>query len=406
MEQGQDEEAIRVSKRIRELKANAQQSKSESPKQDFRILEKPTEGKKLEEVKEESPKNIEKPKLIKPLFGYNQSSTEQIKQSKSIDHNSPAFGESKSAAKPEGINSLFKPKNDPIPESDKENESEDKNIEENPKPKPVNLFGRDKSKVASEPATLNPTAKISPFTQKDATEAKPLNLFAKEKRDSQPVPTKVLFSGALATKDPEQKVNIFSAKKTPGGIFGAKTQSTSLSQPAQSTSELEKKEPSGEEDEDVGMGGVTPPKANPIQKQNPIAANYQMQRNQVTAPMHSQGSGESKSSGIFGVSGASGTTSSGIFSEKPKTSSIFGSTTEPKTAGSAPVKFTMGLPTQQISQSAIFGGIPKTSRGLFATEPNQGQPELNKTSSWSQNPFGNKLGKKKEKDDDGLFSEK
>ena len=342
----------------------------------------------------------EKPKVS--LFGQTAKPFGLMKQpSKTGTEESPSFLGSNKDKEPESSTtekktSIFKTSTTTIPEEKNEDKKEDAK-------KPASLFGTTKKPEAAE---KKPSSTENPFTQSVSSDMKkPVNLFAAPapaaaSQETKSKPAKVSIFGAKDASAPQ--TSLFGTPKpaTGAGIFKDKPKSDIPPMPAAASTG---------QDEDVGMGGVTPPAVSPnltpVQSTN--TANYQYKRAESATGMPGQGSGESKPSG-------------GIFN-KPVTGSIFkpgGTSTslfnqESAGEGKNPLKnapaslFSMGAtngkPARSSGSSSLFSNAPAKPMSLFASAPSQGQPNSTKQTGWSTDPFGGKP-KNKNNDDDGLFN--
>lgn len=203
----------------------------------------------------------------------------------------------------------------------------------------------------------------------------PINLFGSESKSLPPLETNseksvvsqsapklfIPLSGSLFNKPPQQQTPV----KFPSSF----------------------KQANNNDQEDVGMGGVTPPNQSPIATSAPKSFLFNKDPSQIALPI--QGSGGSK-----------------VPSATPQaTGSIFGkSSSHPVTTSMPGSIFSMGKSSNEASKS-IFGQNSNTSQSgsLFMSAPSQGQPEANKKSAWSTSPFSLPA---KQKANDGLFSEK
>lgn len=410
------------------------------------LFSKETESvKPLEDTGKPEKEESEKPK-IPSIFGKSQSAIDELKKNRASNNSSPAFGESRNDTidetheeKPqEKSSSLFEPKSSTIIE--KPNEEEESNTVEvkNEPEKKSSLFSKiDKAQEMSAPKrevsnpvfamqhrevsipTLSKKPNDNPFLS--VAKKNPTNLFANnEKKEEKPTEEKPKIS-LFGSKPPSQTL-IFGQSKVATGntsyfkisnflqaenvishgspiTFGSVSSQTSetnnnctaapaTSVPpfgAQSGSNLQEGD-----DDDVGMGGVTPPTQSPIQQPSKVDQNFRI--GQDTKP--SGGAifgGKSSITTPFGAQG-SGASIGGV-----RPGGIFGNVSQPVSNPSTGGLFNFGM-SKGPTRGPIF------NQGI-GSGPSQGQPELSKTSSWAKDPFPHKLGKKKEKnqDDDGLF---
>lgn len=379
------------------------------------------EEKKEEKKDEKNAEKDDKPK-IKSIFGANQSTIEELASSRGSNNSSPSFGETKNTSKEDEsttteksqpakkITSLFTPKVAVIPEAP--NEDEPTNQEEKPKAAKVSLFGTGalgskKPEVKLTPQEQPESKSANPFlTGASGEQQRPKNLFDQGAGSSQDKPKTTLFGNAATTKggifgtkgNPNAPDSVIIAINNPkNSIFGSLKVNTGLVLPGiipktfgniatPFQGSLSTKPPviasQGSNNEievdDVGMGGVTPPTQSPL---------HQPAEN--TKVFFNQGNSGSGGGLIFGNQGSGASLSSGgvggsIFNKPPLSSTVQTST------------FSFGKPTTKLP----FGSATSS---IFASGPNQGQPEPNKP-LWSSNPFGNK-NKKSKQDDDGLFSD-
>ena len=376
-----------------------------------------------EEKKEEKPAEKDDKPKIKSIFGANQSTIEELARSRGSNNSSPSFGESKNTSKEDDsttseksqpvkkTTSLFTPKEAVIPEAP--NEDEPASQEEKPKPAAkVSLFGAGgfgAKKPEEKPASQEqPESKAAnPFLMGASGEQqRPKNLFGQGTGSSQDKPKTSLFGNVAPAKG-----GIFGNKgnsNTPDSVvieinnpkrnlFGSPNVSIALShqsivskcfediaKPFQGSVAAKPPAlaPQGNNNEmdndDVGMGGTTPPTQSPIQ-----------QPAQPAKVFFNQGSSGSGGGSIFGNQGSGASLSSG-----GSGGSIFAKASMPSTGTTT--AFSMGKSTTK----PLFGA---TSGSIFASGPSQGQPEPSKP-SWSSNPFGSK-NKRNKDDDDGLFSD-
>jgi hypothetical protein len=334
------------------------------------------------------------------IFGQGKQTIDMIKASRSANNNSPSFGESNNQdkesenSKPDNKISLFKTKSDAIPEAKNEDEGESESKDDKT-PKDANLFISPNKDRKPKITPKEDTGSI--FLKKVSDAKKPINLFGGPSTEKPAEKPKVSLFGSADSSEPKKR--IFGTPKAGPSIFG--TQNDAVA----STPRVGAKATTVDDD-DVGMGGVTPPKRSPnvtpVQSSNP---GYTFKRTESTTGMHSQGSGESKPSGsIFG-----GSTQS-PFGSGPAKTSIFGSQSSTSAANASNTGaaqkslFTMGSNPKSSGKVSLFGNVSGGKpASLFASAPSQGQPEVNKPNSWNEKPFGSKPKQKKD-DDDGLFS--
>ena len=274
---------------------------------------------------------------------------------------------------------------------DKKDEKPESSLFGDKKSKPTNLFGQNKP--------IDTLKTKSVFTEIDKSKS-PLNLFSK-KSDSQgdSKPQSSLFKNTSMSQIPEKKLFQPGSGRS---VFGSKPQIVANSQDSQ-IAQNNSQSPIMQ-DEDVGMGNVTPPKLSQNRDQEPtgITSRYKFNRSETNPVEHSQGSGESKPNSIFGQK------KSTLFQDPPKTGSIFQTQGSNKlgasnTIGQGPI-FSMGTSTNKTGKISLTGAssIPK-SQGLFSKGPSQGQPDFTKRTAWTTSPFGG--GQSQDADeDDGLFS--
>ena len=328
----------------------------------------------------------EKPKL-KSIFGPSQNIIEELKQCRSSNNSSPSFGESKNLSEDKiankliqnkPITSIFSQKPAIIEESPNE---EDQALQEetNKNQKPIEKLPTKVPEVTPAPFTRIPQAKpvaSNPFLNQGAKP--PLNLFSQE--DKPLAPLNVKIDKPTESLPVSRIFNVGSSDS----ILGKQTQQKVEELPS-STSLIQ----ANNDQEDVGMGGVTPPNQSPIATSASKSFIFSKQPTQTTYPM--QGSGGSKTTSatpsaatsIFGGQGIKGITAP---TSKPGSIFSMGKSNNPPT-------------------KALFGQSSSSSQSgsLFASAPSQGQPEINKKNSWNTNPFSST---KKDKINDGLFSEK
>jgi hypothetical protein len=338
------------------------------------------ETKKTNDGQNKAEDKTEKPKL-KSIFGPSQNIIEELKQWRSSNNSSPSFGESKNVADDKASNkpaqskitsSIFAQKPQVIVESP--NEEEQANQEDLNKSK--NIIGTLPVKVPEVFPTsftkLQPAKPVesNPFLNQGTKS--PLNLFSKE--------TKQVSSVKASSEKPvssEPAMMLFGYK--PESSFNKPTQQVQ-SKPANLFGA------SNNDQEDVGMGGTTPPNQSPIATSAPKAFIFN----------------KDQPKSVFSLQGSSG--SSKPSATPSATGSIFGKSSSNPVVPSQPTSiFSMGKSSNEASKS-IFGQNQNTSQSgsLFMSAPSQGQPDANKTLSWNVNPFPTA----KVKTNDNLFSDK
>mmetsp|Transcript_16176 Transcript_16176/g.15895 ORF Transcript_16176/g.15895 Transcript_16176/m.15895 type:complete len:524 (-) Transcript_16176:6-1577(-) len=319
------------------------------------IVEAPEEDGGQEEKETTS---VKAPSLFQPKptipkkVGSDEKHVEEKKQEeeKKPEDKKPLFG-----AKP-GSSSLFSGSSAPSSTSLFQKPAEEKPEEKKPaestslfnKPSTTYLFSSKIDPLPNLDKKLS-SAGGNPFLAKNLSSGSAVNLFSGAKPTNEG--PKNLFSDS-SSKPPKESSSLTIGEAGTSGL--GQTQKPSLF--------------SSQNSEDVGMGGTTPPTLSGQKLQKEEGSLFAFQNPQRSAP----------STSLFGGQGNSGASQS----QGP----LFGS---------------------QSSSNAFSIGPAKEKKSLFgansASDPNQGQPALNKTSSWAQ-PIFSGVSKPKKKDD-GLFSD-
>jgi hypothetical protein len=409
-------------------------------KGDSNLFNKETEPvKPLDDTGKTEKEEPEKPK-IPSIFGKSQSAIDELKKNRASNNSSPAFGESRNDTiddtheeKPqEKPSSIFVPKSSTIVE--KPNEEEESNpVDANQDyAKKIGLFSSktdDKipqtsllkrevskpifamqkrensipnlgSKTAASPFLTSPKKlPTNLFGSKDKKEEKPADVKPKTLLfDPKPVTQTTLFGQPKISTgntfyfmaSPNSRSENFSSFDSPvtfGSVSSQNSNSISTVSPfgAQSGSNLQ-----AGDDDDVGMGGVTPPTQSPIQQPSKVSQKFEVVQDTKPAGGPIFGS-QSSVLAPFGIQG------SGASMTSMRTGGIFGNPIQQTPNPTDKGIFSLGMSRPPTSGQIFNQGI--------GSGPNQGQPNLGKTNTWSVDPFPNKSRNKrgKNQDDDGLF---